>query len=61
MIFESEYFTNSPNSERSSLIFCSSTSDSGKLEIILPASDISRITISILACFENIFIMGRRE
>ena len=61
MIFESEFFTNSPNSERSSLIFCWSASDSGKLEIILPASDISRIPISILACFENILIIGKRE
>ena len=55
------FLTNLPNSTRSSSIFCSEVRKSEKLEIILPESEMSRVSILIFACSVNDLIIGNKE
>jgi len=52
---------NSPNSAKASSIRCSGVRYLGKLAIIRPANDISRVSISIAEDAVNALTIGKKE
>ena len=61
MTFASGFFTSSPNSNRSSDILWSSTNLSGKFAIILPAREMSLVSITTPASSVKVLIIGNKE
>ena len=51
----------SPSSERASLICCSGERNSGKFAMILPAREISAVSISTLALPMKAFTIGSKD
>ena len=60
-MFASGVLANCPNSERASPIFWSSFKNYGKLAKILPANEISLVSIAIFAGFVKAFTIGKNE
>ena len=54
-------FANSPSSANASSIRCSAVKYLGKLEIIRPANEISRVSTSIAEEAVNAFTIGKKE
>ena len=61
MMFASGVLAKAPSSDKASPSFCSSFKYSGKFAIILPASEISLFSTSILAVAANDLIIGSNE